>query len=256
MTRSVGAETRSAWLAIKRVSANNHMLTDSFIELFYWPTPNGWKVTIFLEETGLPYKVIPVNIGRGDQFDPDFLRISPNNKMPVIVDPSGPDGKSISVFESGAILVYLAEKTGRFLPKDLRNRTKVMQWLMFQMGGIGPMLGQLHHFRNYAAEKIPYAIERYSNEGRRLYRVLDKQLTGRDFVSGDYSIADMAIFPWVVAHENQGINLVDFPGVKAWYERLQARPAVQRGLAVMAESRRPMDDEAKENLFGSKQFRD
>ncbi len=158
--------------------------------------------------------------------------------MPVIVDPSGPDGKPISVFESGAILVYLAEKTARFLPKDLRGRTEVMQWLMFQMGGIGPMLGQLHHFRNYSEEKIPYAIERYSNEGKRLYRVLDKQLSDREFVAGDYSIADMAIFPWIVAHKNQGIDLAKYPGVKSWFERLQARPAVQRGLAVMSESRK------------------
>lgn len=219
------------------------------IELYYWPTPNGWKVTIFLEEAGLPYHVLPVNIGRGDQFDPDFLRISPNNKMPVIVDPDGPGGEPISVFESGAILIYLADKSARFIPKDVRDRTKVMQWLMFQVGSLGPMLGQLHHFRNYAPERIPYAVERYSNETRRLYRVLDRRLESRDFVAGDYSIADMAIFPWIVAHEAQGIALQEFPSVKRWYDRLHARPAVERGLAVMAESRRPPDDEAKEVLF-------
>jgi GSH-dependent disulfide-bond oxidoreductase len=222
------------------------------MQLYYWPTPNGWKVTIFLEETDTPYEVIPVDIGRGDQFDPNFLRIGPNNKMPVIVDPEGPGGEAISVFESGAILIYLAEKTARFLPKDWRARTEVMQWLMFQMGGFGPMLGQLHHFRNYTETRIPYAIDRYYNETRRLYGVLNRRLADRDFVAGDYSIADMALFPWAVAHENQGIALEEFPSVKKWYERIHARDAVQRGLAVMAEDRRPMDDAAKDVLFNKK----
>lgn len=224
------------------------------IELYYWPTPNGWKVAIFLEEAGLPYKVVPVNIGRGEQFEPDFLRISPNNKMPAIVDHDGPGGEAVSVFESGAILVYLAEKTGRFLPGDPRGRIAALEWLMFQMGTVGPMLGQLHHFRNYADDRIPYAIERYANEARRLYGVLDRRLDGRDFVAGDgYSIADMAIFPWIVPHEGQGIDLDRFPAVKRWFERIDARPAVGRALAVMEEVRgEKPDEEARKILFGKK----
>src|SRR5436190_1168880 len=169
------------------------------IDLYYWPTPNGWKITIFFEESGVPYRVVPVNIGKGEQFTPEFLKISPNNRMPAIVDPDGPDGEPISLFESGAILVYLGEKTGQFLPREPRGRYDVLQWLMFQMGGIGPMFGQAGHFRRYAPEKIPYAIERYTNESKRLLRVLDGRLADRPFVAGEYSIADMAIFPWVHA---------------------------------------------------------
>ncbi len=224
------------------------------IDLYYWPTPNGWKITIMLEECELPYKVIPVNIGRGEQFKPDFLRISPNNRMPAIVDHDPPGGgEPIAVFESGAILQYLAEKTGRYLPKDIRGRYAVNQWLMWQMGGLGPMAGQTHHFRNYAADKIPYAIDRYVNETNRLYGVLDTQLgkTGK-FVAGDYSIADMAIYPWVVPYEAQGQKLDDFPNLKRWFGIHQACEVVQKALAVGKELRTSagMDEEAKKILFG------
>ena len=198
------------------------------IELHYWPTPNGWKITIMLEELAVPYDVKWVDIGRGDQFEPAFLAISPNNRMPAIVDPDGPDGKPVSVFESGAILIYLADKSGRFLPRDLRGRVKVLEWLMWQMGGFGPMLGQNHHFRSYAPEKIQYAIDRYTNEARRLYGVLDKQLAGRDWICGDYSIADMACWPWAVPHERQGIALEEFPNVRRWYDAMKERPGVRR----------------------------
>ncbi len=224
------------------------------IELHYWPTPNGWKVTIFLEEAGLPYEVLPVNIGRGDQFKPEFLRLSPNNRMPAIVDRAPADGgEPISVFESGAILVYLAEKTGRFLPSDVRGRKEVMEWLMWQMGGVGPMAGQNHHFAGYAPEKIPYAIDRYLKETNRLYGVLERRLAGREFVCGAYSIADMAIWPWIVPHERQGQNLDDTPHLKRWFEAMKARPAVVRGFAVGEEYRMrtpAMDEEAKKVLFG------
>lgn len=227
------------------------------IELYYWPTPNGWKPAIFLEEAGLPYNVVPVNIGAGDQFEPEFLRISPNNKMPTIVDPDGPDGEPISIFESGAILIYLAEKTGRFFPQVPRDKYLVLQWLMFQMGGVGPMLGQAHHFRQYAPDEIPYAIERYTNEAARLYGVMDSRLSEAEFFAGDeYTIADMAVYPWVVPHENQGQNMDDFPNLKRWYESVKARPAVQRALAVGEEMRqqlnRDMDDETRETLFGNR----
>ncbi|MBF9232346.1 glutathione S-transferase N-terminal domain-containing protein [Microvirga alba] len=211
------------------------------IDLYYWPTPNGWKVTIMLEETGLPYTVHPVNIGKGDQFKPEFLAISPNNKMPAIVDPNGPDGKPISVFESGAILQYLGRKTGKFYPRDERKRAEVDQWLFWQMGGFGPMLGQTHHFRIYAPEKIPYAIDRYTNEANRLYGVLNKQLASHEFVAGEYSIADMAIVPWAKLWERQGQNIGDFPHVKRWLDTVLARPAVQRGVAVSAEDRGQTD---------------
>lgn len=199
------------------------------IELYYWPTPNGHKITIFLEETGLPYTLKAVNIARGEQFDPAFLKISPNNRIPAIVDTAPKDGGNlISVFESGAILHYLAEKTGQFLPTDLRQRTQVLEWLFWQMGGLGPMLGQNHHFVTYAPEKIPYAMERYLKETARLYGVLEDQLVDRDFIAGDYSIADMAAYPWIVPHERQQQNLLDFPNLKRWFEAIQARPAVLR----------------------------
>ena len=226
------------------------------IDLYTWPTPNGHKVHIMLEETGLPYRVIPINIGEGDQFDPEFLKISPNNKMPAIVDQESADGKPYSLFESGAILIYLAEKTGKFMPKDVRGCYDVIQWLMFQMGGFGPMLGQVHHFRRYAPETIPYAIDRYTNEGKRLYGVVNKRLEGRDYVCDKYSIADMAIFPWMRLHEGQEIDIGQFPNVKKWLARIEKRPAVKRGLAVLKESRQegPMSDKAKELLFGKSQY--
>jgi GST-like protein len=225
------------------------------IDLYYWPTPNGWKITIMLEECGLPYNLIPVNIGKGDQFKPEFLAISPNNRMPAIVDPEGPDGKSISVFESGAILQYLGRKTGQFYPADERGRVEVDQWLFWQMGGFGPMLGQTHHFRLYAPEKIPYAVERYTNEANRLYGVLNKRLADRDFIAGDYSIADMACIGWALGWERQGQDLKQFPNVAAWIERLKARPAVQRGLKVAEELRKPPEQRTPEEhalLFNQK----
>jgi len=222
------------------------------IDLYYWPTPNGWKITIMLEETGLSYTVRPVNIGRGEQFAPDFLRISPNNRMPAIVDCDPPGGgPPLSIFESGAILLYLAEKTGQFMPRDVRGRYDVAQWLMWQMGGLGPMLGQAHHFRGYAPEKIPYAIARYTNEANRLYGVMDTRLADRPFLAGDYSIADMACWPWIVPHERQGQRLEDFPNLKRWFETMRARPAVQRGFAIGKELRQAaMDEQAKKILFG------
>jgi len=226
------------------------------IEVYSWATPNGHKVHVMLEECGLEYRAIPVNIGAGDQFAPEFLAISPNNKIPAIVDPDGPDGQPISLFESGAILLYLAAKTGRFLPTDLRARYRVLEWLMFQMGSVGPMLGQTHHFRLYAPEKLPYAIARYSNEAKRIYGVLDKRLEGREWVaSDDYSIADIAIFPWLRSWQNQGIDWADFPHLKRWFDRVAARPAVQRGVEVLASLRKPFRTDAeREVLFGAKQY--
>lgn len=226
------------------------------IDVFSWPTPNGHKVHIMLEECGLPYRVQAVNIGAGEQFAPEFLRISPNNKIPAITDPDGPDGKPISLFESGAILLYLASKTGRFLPKSVRQRYEVLQWLMFQMGGVGPMLGQAHHFRLYAPEKIDYAVQRYTNEARRLYGVMDKQLEKRKYMAGNqYSIADIAIFPWLRSWQNQGIDWNDHPRLKEWFDRISARPAVQRGVQVLAGVRKPLtDDKARDALFGSTQY--
>jgi GST-like protein len=199
------------------------------IDLHYWTTPNGHKITMFLEETGLEYKIFPVNIGKGDQFKPEFLAVAPNNRIPAIVDhaPKG-GGAPISVFESGAILLYLAEKTGRFLPSDLRGRTEVIQWLFWQMGGLGPMAGQNNHFAHYAVEKNPYAIKRYVDETNRLYGVLNKRLADRAFVAGDYSVADMASYPWVVPHERQGQKLEDFPHLKRWFEAIRQRPATMR----------------------------
>jgi len=228
------------------------------IDLYYWPTPNGWKITIALEEMELPYKVVPVNIGRGEQFEPEFLAISPNNRMPAIVDHEPPGGGApVSVFESGAILLYLAEKSGKFLPKDLRGRYEVIQWLMWQMGGLGPMLGQAHHFRQYAPDKIQYGIDRYTNEANRLYGVLNKRLADREFVAGAYSIADMAAWPWIVPHERQGQNLEEFPHLDRWYQTLRARPAVQKGFEVMRDvvTASGPDEEAKKILFGQRAAR-
>jgi len=227
------------------------------IDLYTWPTPNGHKIHIMLEETGLAYKVIPINIGAGDQFDPAFLKISPNNKMPAMVDPDGPDGEPISLFESGAMLVYLGEKTGRFYPKEPRSRFTVLQWLMWQMGGLGPMLGQAHHFRNYAPEQLSYAIDRYSNEAKRLYGVADKRLGEAAYLGGDeYSIADMAAWPWMRFPERQGIELDDYPNLKRWRAGIAERPAVQRGIQVLAEhqSSGTFDAKQREILFGATQY--
>jgi GST-like protein len=223
------------------------------IELYYWPTPNGWKISIALEEMGLLYKMITVNIGAGEQFTPDFLAISPNNRMPAIVDPDGPDGRPISVFESGAILQYLGRKSGQFYGTSERERIEIDQWLMWQMSGLGPMLGQHGHFALYAAEKIPYAIERYRDEAARLYRVLDTQLgkTGA-YVAGDYSIADIACFPWTMTHKAQGFTLDDYPNVKRWYAEVRARPQVQAGLAIGKFVKEPFDEEARRNMFGAR----
>jgi GSH-dependent disulfide-bond oxidoreductase len=199
------------------------------IDLHYWTTPNGHKITIFLEEAGLPYRIIPVNIGKGQQFARDFLAISPNNRIPAIVDQDPADGgQPIEMFESGAILLYLADKTGRFIPADLRGRVETIQWVFWQMGNLGPMAGQNNHFSNYAVERIPYAMDRYRNEVNRLYGVLDRRLADRAFIAGDYSIADMASYPWIVPHERQGQKLADFPNLKRWFETVRARPAVVR----------------------------
>ncbi len=227
------------------------------IEVYSWATPNGHKVHIMLEECGLPYKATGVDIGAGDQFDPDFLAISPNNKIPAIIDPDGPDGKPMSLFESGAILLYLAGKTGRFLPADTRGKYTVLQWLMFQMGSVGPMLGQTHHFRVYAPERIAYAIDRYSNEAKRLYRVMNDQVAKTRYIAGnEYSIADIAIFPWLRSWKNQGIDWNDHPHLKGWFDEIAARPAVKRGVEVLADLRRPItDDKARSVLFGAEQYK-
>jgi GST-like protein len=226
------------------------------IDLYYWTTPNGHKVTMFLEETGLEYKIHPINIGKGEQFAPDFLRVSPNNRIPAIVDnaPQG-GGAPISVFESGAILLYLAEKTGRFIPTDIRGRVEVLQWLFWQMGGLGPMAGQNHHFGTYAPEKIPYAVERYQKETNRLYGVLNKRLADRAFMAGDhYTIADMASYPWIVPYERQGQKLEDFPNVKRWFEAIRARPATVRAYeitqTVNPQAGKPMGEAEKKVMFG------
>ena len=226
------------------------------IEVYSWATPNGHKVHIMLEECGLPYKAIAVNIGAGEQFAPEFLAISPNNKIPALVDPQGPDGKPIHLFESGAILLYLASKTGRFLPDDVRGRFETLEWLMFQMGGVGPMLGQAHHFRIYAPQKVDYAIERYTNEAKRLYGVMDRRLAKTTYIAGpQYSIADIAIFPWLRSWKNQGIEWNDFPHLKGWFDEIGARPAVQRGVEVLANQRKPLvDDTARDVLFGASQY--
>ena len=222
------------------------------IDLYHWPTPNGHKITIFLEEAGLSYRIHPVNIGKGDQFKPEFLAISPNNRMPAIVDqaPAG-GGKPVSLFESGAILLYLAEKTGLFLPHDLRGRAEVLQWLFWQVGGLGPMSGQNGHFSFYAPEKIPYAIERYVKETNRLYGVMDGRLADRPFLAGDYSIADMASYPWVVPYERYGQRLEDFPNLRRWFEAIKARPAVAKVYASVKPSySKPVTEEERRVLFG------
>jgi len=226
------------------------------IEVFSWPTPNGHKVHIMLEECGLPYRATPVNIGSGDQFKPEFLSISPNNKIPAITDPNGPDGKPIHLFESGAILLYLAAKTGKFLPRSDRAKYEVLQWLMFQMGGVGPMLGQNHHFRLYAPQKLEYAIDRYTKEAKRLYGVMDRQLSRSAYIAGrQYTIADMAIFPWLRNWQNQGIDWADYPHLKAWFDKIASRPAVVKGVAVLAELRKPITgDKEREILFGQTQY--
>ena len=233
------------------------------LELWYWPTPNGWKVSIALEEMGLPYEVKPVNIGAGEQFTPEFLAISPNNRMPALVDPEGPDGKPLSIFESGAILQYLANKSGQFYPTDIRTRAEVDQWLFWQVGGLGPMAGQTHHFRQYAPalikdqRQIAYGVRRYTDETNRLYGVLNRRLADRDYVAGDYSIADMAIWPWILPGP-QGQDLEDFPHLKAWMERVGARPAVQAGRAVGNELRGDLGaagkqaEQARKMLFGQR----
>jgi len=226
------------------------------IELYSWATPNGHKVHILLEELGLAYNVHPVNIGAGDQFEPDFLKISPNNKMPAIVDPEGPDGKPLSVFESGAILIYLAEKHRKLLSQDPRTRSVTLQWLMWQMGGLGPMLGQAHHFRNYAPERLDYAYDRYTNEANRLYRVLDKRLGEATYLAGDdYSIADIAVWPWTRYPERQGVERDELPNFKRWFDTIAARPAVQKGVKVLEELRSEgFDAKAREVLFGAAQY--
>uniref|UniRef100_A0A8J4H8U2 Glutathione S-transferase family protein n=1 Tax=Acidicaldus sp. TaxID=1872105 RepID=A0A8J4H8U2_9PROT len=227
------------------------------IEVWTWPTPNGHKVHIMLEEIGLPYKVVPVNIGAGEQFRPEFLAITPNHRIPAIVDPEGPGGQPLKLFESGAILIYLAEKTGKLLPTDLAARYTCLQWLMFQMGGVGPMFGQYNHFAAYAPEKIPYAIERYGNEVKRLHRVLDKRLGESAYLAGEaYSIADIATFPWVRNPDRRGVVLDDYPHVKRWHDAIAQRPAVMRGVEVLSENQRrgAMSDQERENLFGARQF--
>ena len=223
------------------------------LDLHYAPTPNGWKISIMLEELGLPYRVVPVNIGAGEQFKPEFLAISPNTRIPAIVDHEPADGgEPFSIFETGAILIYLAEKTGRFLPSDLRGRSRVIQWVMWQMSGLGPMLGQHGHFFLYAKEKIPYAIQRYRDEAARLYGVLDRQLakTGRYVAGDEYTIADIACFPWTMTHKAQGFTLDDYPNVKRWFAEVRARSQVQAGLAVGKMEKKPMDEETRNNLFG------
>ena len=226
------------------------------IDLYYWPTPNGWKISILLEELDVPYKLIPVNITTGEQFEPDFLKIAPNNRMPAIVDHAPEDGgEPIAIFESGAILLYLAEKHGRFIPTDVRGRYEVMQWLFWQMGGLGPMAGQAHHFRQYAPEQIQYGIDRYTNEVNRLYGVMDKRLADREFLAGEYSIADMAAWPWVVPYKNQGQDLEEFPHLKRWFETLKERPALDRGYRLGRDLRdkyKVTDEQARKILFGQR----
>lgn len=227
------------------------------IDLYTWSTPNGYKVSIMLEEVGLPYNVIPVDIAKGDQFDEVFLKISPNNKIPAIVDHEGPDGRPFPLFESGAILMYLAEKTGQLMPSETRQRYTVIEWLMFQMGGLGPMLGQNHHFRRYAPEVIDYAIERYTNEAHRLYRVMDRRLGEVEYLAGAYSIADIACFPWIRPWKRQGQDLDRHPNLKRWFEAIDQRPAVQRGLQVppvRMDLDRDMDEATRSILFGERQF--
>ncbi len=224
------------------------------IDLYSWPTPNGHKVHIMLEECSIPYRLHPIDIAAGDQFTPEFLAISPNNKIPAIVDSDGPDGRPISLFESGAILIYLAAKAGRLLPNRMHDRYAALQWLMLQVGHVGPMLGQAHHFRQYARERIEYAVDRYTREAARLYAVMDRRLASVDYFAGEYSIADIAIYPWTRSHENQGVDLADFPNVDRWQQAVGERPAVRRGLEVLRDRRRvSMDERAREVLFGATQ---
>ena len=242
------------------------------IDVYFWPTPNGFKVTIFLEEAGIPYRIVPVDIGAGDQFTPQFLEISPNNRMPALVDPDGPEGKAIAIFESGAILLYLAEKYGQYMPKDTRGRYAVIQWVMWQMANVGPMLGQTHHFRMYAPEvlkkdfspeevekRVKYGYDRYSNEAKRLYAVLDNELEGKDYMCGEYSIADMATFPWILPYKRQGVDLeTEFPNVRRWFDVMKERPAVHKaieeGRKVSELARQVSDEERRANLFGKRQW--
>ena len=228
------------------------------IDLHYWPTYNGWKVTILFEELGIDYNVVPVDIMKGEQFEPDFVVISPNNRIPAVVDRTGGDHPPLCIFESGAILLHYAEQHRRFIPGDTRGRSQVLQWLFFQAANVGPVLGQVHHFRNYALEKLPYAIDRFENEGSRLFAVVDERLEGRDYVAGEYSIADMALFPWLRNWKNQGQNIMDYPRVRAWIDRIEVRPAVQRGLAVRKEDERTVHDydaEERSVLWGERQYR-
>jgi len=222
------------------------------IDLYYWGTPNGLKIKLFMEEAGVAYRIIPVDIGKGEQFDPKFLSISPNNRIPAIVDHEPADGgPPLSLFESGAILLYMADKTGRFIPADLRGRVLTLQWLFWQVAGLGPMAGQNGHFTRYAPEKVPYAIDRYVKETNRLYGVLDRQLAAGEYIAGDYTIADMASYPWIVQYERHGQNLADFPHLKRWFERIRARPACQRAYeGVKPSYSRPLSDEERRNLFG------
>ena len=228
------------------------------LDLYTWPTPNGHKIHIMLEETGLKYQVTAIDIHKGDQFNPKFLKISANNKMPAITDHNGPNGEPYSLFESGAILMYLAEKTGQFIHQDVARRYQIIQWLMFQIGSIGPMFGQAHHFRQYAPKKIPYAVDRYTKEVSRLYGVLERRLDEKEYLAGDYSIADIAVFPWTLSFERQGQSLDDYPNVKHWFEVINARPAVKRALKVLADCRLPnfhKDEEAMRYLFGKDQYK-
>lgn len=229
------------------------------IRLYFWPTPNGYKISILLEELGLPYSVEPVHIGKGEQFAPKFLKFSPNNKIPALLDPDGPDGKPYKLFESAAIMMYLAEKAGlKFLPQDVAARFDVVQWLMFQTASMAPMLGQAHHFRKYAPEQIPYAIDRYTSEAGRLYRVMEDRLSDHPYLAGEYSIADMAAYPWLRAHSWQGQKLEDYPAIQRWYNAIRERPAVQRGLAVLDQrlqkNKSPPTGKSWDNLFGNRQF--
>ena len=230
----------------------------SEIEVYSWPTPNGHKIHIALEELGLAYRAIPIDIAKGDQFSPEFLTISPNNKVPALVDPDGPGGKRIAIMESGAILIYLAEKTGKLLPRDARGEMVALQWLSFQMANIGPMLGQVHHFRHYAPEQLPYAIERFTSEAKRLYGVLDRHLAEAEYLTGGiYGIADIATFPWLRSWEKQGIKLPEFPHVERWFNAIAARPAVERGVAVLADfvrSPKTFSEAEREVLFGARQY--
>ena len=230
------------------------------IDLYFWPTPNCYKISILLEELGLPYTVMPIHIGKGEQYTPEFEAINPNGKVPALTDHDGPDGKSITIFESGAIMIYLAEKAGKFIPQPTAPRMAVLEWLMFQMGSVGPMLGQAHHFRKYAKTKIPYAVDRYTQEATRIYTVLDKRLSNTPFLAGEYSIADMAVYPWLRPYRWQGQELSEFSNLQRWYSAVRERPAVQRGLAVMGErlkrnKDKPMGD-SWDILFGSRQSDD